>query len=308
MEKISFVVPAYNEELNIPILYSKIVEEMQKFHNNWEIIFINDGSQDRTLAVLQKYAQEDKRIKWIDLSRNFGHQAALTAGLDMASGDAIISMDCDMQDPPEVIGQMIEEWRKGYKIVYARRKNRKDSFLKKYTAIWYYKILYRFSDIEIPRNVADFRLIDREVLEILKNMQEKARYLRGMVAWTGYSHTFIDFERPDRLYGVSGYSWKKSWHLAMDGIINFSLLPVKIAFWAGIFVNLFAFLLLVFLVLSSLLTQQVYSANQWTLLLILFMLGLQFFMFWFLGEYISRIYDQSKDRPLYIIRHKNFDL
>jgi len=307
MEKISFVVPAYNEELNIPILYEKIVDEMQKFHQNWEIIFINDGSKDKTLEILKDFSKKDQRIKWIDLSRNFGHQSALTAGLDAATGDAIISMDCDLQDPPEVIGQMIEQWRKGYKIVYARRKNRQDNFLKKYTAIWYYKILYRFSDIQIPRNVADFRLVDREVLEILKNMKEKARYLRGMVAWTGFSHTFVDFERPERLYGISGYSWKKSWHLAMDGIMNFSMLPVKMAFWLGIILNSSAVLIAFYMIFNTLFTEKAYLLSQWALLLVLFGVGIQFFMFWFLGEYISRIYDQSKDRPLYIVKNKNFE-
>lgn len=270
----------------------------------WEMIFINDGSQDSTLAVLKDYAQRDSRIKYINLSRNFGHQAALTAGLDKANGDAIISMDCDLQDPPEVVSEMINKWREGYQIVYARRVNRQDNFLKKYTAIWYYKVLDRFSDTRIPRNVADFRLVDREVLEILKSMKEKARYLRGMVAWTGFPHAFVDFERPERLYGVSGYSWKKSWHLAMDGIINFTMLPIKLSFWLGTFFSVLATSISTY---SFLQNPQNQAINQWLSLLILWIVGFQFFMFWFLGEYISRIYDQSKDRPLYIIHNTNLE-
>ncbi len=304
MEKFSFVIPVYNEEQNIPVLYQKITEEMKSIGDNWEIIFVNDGSKDRSLDVLQEFAKNDKRVKWIDLSRNFGHQAALTAGLDQTTGDAIISMDCDMQDPPEIIGRMIEEWRKGYQIVYARRKNRKDSFLKKYTAIWYYQILYRFSETRIPRNVADFRLIDKVVLNELRSMTESSRYLRGMVSWLGFSYTFVDFDRPERLHGVAGYSWEKSMKLAMDGIMNFSLAPMKLAFWLGILFNIMGFLFLTFMLYDSIFKDVHYELIKWLTVAIFMAIGLQYVLLWILGEYVGRIYEESKNRPVYVISKK----
>jgi len=304
MENFSFVIPVYNEEQNIPVLYQKITEEMKKIGDNWEIIFVNDGSKDRSLEVLQEFAKNDKRVKWIDLSRNFGHQAALTAGLDQATGDAVISLDCDMQDPPEIIGQMIEEWRKGYEIVYARRKNRQDAFLKKYTAIWYYQILYRFSETQIPRNVADFRLIDKVVLKELRTMTESSRYLRGMVSWLGFSHTFVDFDRPERLHGVAGYSWEKSLKLAMDGIMNFSLAPMKVAFWLGILFNMMGFLFLNYMLYDTIFKDAHYELIKWLTVAIFMATGLQYVLIWILGEYVGRIYEESKNRPVYVINKK----
>lgn len=304
MEKFSFVIPSYNEALNIPVIYEKIVREMEAISQNWEIIYVNDGSKDNTMEVLRDMSAKDERVKWIDLSRNFGHQAALTAGLDYANGDAVISMDCDMQDPPELIGQMISEWKKGFKIVYARRKNRKDGFLKKTTAVWYYKILYKFSDTKIPRNVADFRLVDKIVLTELRTMTEHSRYLRGMVSWLGFSHTFVDFDRPERLHGQAGYTWGKSLKLAMDGIMNFSLAPMKLAFWLGVLFNVLGGLFLLYMTLDTLINHVRYELIKWLTVAIFMAVGLQYVLLWIMGEYIGRIYEESKNRPVYIIRNK----
>ncbi len=308
MEKISFVVPAYNEEKNIPLLYEKITELMRDAQVEWEMIFVNDGSMDNTLAVLKGYAQRDHRIKYINLSRNFGHQSALTAGLDKANGDAVISMDCDLQDPPEVVSQMIEKWREGYQIVYARRVNRQDNFLKKYTAIWYYKVLDRFSDTRIPRNVGDFRLIDKVVLMELRKMTEHSRYLRGMVAWLGFKHTFVDFDRPERLHGTPGYTWEKSIKLAMDGLLNFSLLPLKLGFLLGVFFVFLGLLFLAYMIFDTFVYQAKYELIKWLTVVIFMAFGGQFILIWILGEYVGRIYEESKERPVYIIHEiGNFD-
>lgn len=304
MEKYSFVIPSYNEALNIPVIYDKIAKEMEPISQSWEIIYVNDGSKDNSMEVLRDLSAKDERVKWIDLSRNFGHQAALTAGLDFANGDAVISMDCDMQDPPELIGQMIAEWKNGFKIVYARRKNRKDGFLKKTTAVWYYKILYKFSDTKIPRNVADFRLVDKVVLAELRTMTEHSRYLRGMVSWLGFSHTFVDFDRPERLHGQAGYTWGKSLKLAMDGIMNFSLAPMKLAFWLGVLFNVLGGLFLVYMTLDTIFNHVRYELIKWLTVAIFMAVGLQYVLLWIMGEYIGRIYEESKNRPVYIIRSK----
>ncbi|MFK5971381.1 MAG: glycosyltransferase family 2 protein [Candidatus Marithrix sp.] len=310
MQKISFVVPVYNEEKNIPLLYLKIVNLMTKFKEEWELIFINDGSNDKTIEILAKHSIQDKRVKYINLSRNFGHQAALTAGLDNVSSNtvAIISLDCDLQDPPEIIEEMINKWKSGYNIVYARRKSRKDNFIKKYTAILYYKLLDKFSDIKIPRNVGDFRLIDVIVLEHLKGMREKARYLRGMVAWLGFKYAFVDFNRPERIHGNTGYTFKKMLKLAMDGLLNFSFLPLRIGLFLGILSITLGILITIYMFFDITINNVYYPLYKWLVVFLFIFIGFQFMLLWILGEYIGRIYDESKQRPLYVIKEKtNFE-
>lgn len=304
MAQFSFVIPAFNEEENAPIVYPKLESIMAPIDKDWEIIFVNDGSRDRTMEVLRSLSDADPRVKWIDLSRNFGHQAALSAGLDYASGQAIISMDCDLQDPPEVVVEMIQKWNEGFKIVYARRSNRNDTFLKKVTAIWYYKLLYRFADTRIPRNVGDFRLIDRAVLLELQTLTERSRYLRGMVSWLGFSHTFVDFHRPERLHGNAGYTWNKSIKLAMDGLLNFSMAPMKLAFTLGILFNLLGLSFLAYMIYDSIANDSEYPLMKWLSVAIFMAVGLQYVLFWILGEYVGRIYEESKNRPVYVIRNK----
>jgi glycosyltransferase involved in cell wall biosynthesis len=277
---------------------------MKKHDRGFEIIFIDDGSRDKTKEVLTEMASNDKRLKIISLSRNFGHQAALTAGLNHAKGDAIISMDCDLQDPPEVIEQMIEKWKEGHDIVYARRKNRQDGFLKKHTALWYYKLLDRFSEVKIPRNVGDFRLIDKKVLIELLSMKEKAIYLRGMVAWMGYKYTFVDFDRPERIHGKTGYSWEKMIQLAMNGILNFSLLPLKIGFVIGTISIFLGFFFLIYMFFDAIINNSVYELIKWLAVVLFIFMGFIFILLWILGEYIGRIYNESKDRPTYIVNDK----
>ncbi|MBX7066628.1 MAG: glycosyltransferase family 2 protein [Parachlamydiales bacterium] len=303
---ISIIVPIYNEEGNILILYNELLSITDLISNKYdfEFIFVNDGSRDASWALLNEIASKDVRIKALKFSRNFGHQMALTAGYDIAEGDAIITMDADMQDPPKLILEMIQKWEEGSKIVYARRIDRKDTFMKKLTANLYYKFLDLISDVKIPRNVGDFRLIDQKVLKSLNRCREKARYFRGMVAWTGFPHTFIDFARPNRTAGATGYTWKKMFRLAFDGMTSFSMFPLKVAAYVGLFVIATGSAMFLYISFDALINQTNYPLFKWLVTVIYIFMGVQFILLWFIGEYIGRIHDQQKERPLYIIADK----
>jgi len=307
--KYSFIVPAYNEEKNIPALYERIYTLMKKISGSWELIFINDGSIDKTEKVLNELSEKDKNVKFINLSRNFGHQAALSAGLKFASGEAVISMDCDLQDPPEVIEKMITKWLEGNHIVYARRQNfRKDNFLKKTGSKIYYRIMGKFTGIDIPKNVGDFRLVDKKVLEEINQMPEHSRYLRGMVAWTGFKYAFVDYHRPDRQKGVSNYTLGKLAKLGMDGVFNFSMLPLRIGFILGLFSIISGFGLLLYQIIDVLLTGAYYHLYKWLVVILFIFMGFMFMLFWIIGEYIGKIYDDVRQRPIYVISGiKNFE-
>ena len=302
--KYSFAIPVYNEEENIDLIYGKLIEVMKSISDNYEIIFINDGSRDTSLDYLKRLAEKDTRVRYINFSRNFGHQAALTAGYAHATGDAIVSLDCDLQDPPSLITEMIEEWKKGFEIVYARRKKRSDKFFKKQTALLYYKILDKFSDVKIPRNVGDFRLIDKKVLDVVNHMSEKSKYLRGMVAWVGFKHTFVDYDRPERIHGETNYTLKKMLQLSMDGIINFSSIPLKMGFVLGSLTIMVGTLFLMYMVGDMIINDSDYELYKWLVVMLFIFLGINFVLIWLLGEYIGRIYKESKNRPYYIINEK----
>ncbi len=300
-KRYSFVIPAYNEEKNIPLIYDKIKAIMSDKSDNFELVFINDGSKDGTLFVLAELANADKKVKYINFSRNFGHQAALTAGLQYATGDAIITLDCDLQDPPEVVSEMIAKWNDGYDIVYARRRNRSDKFFKKQTAIMYYKLLDKFSDVKIPRNVGDFRLIDKKVSNVINSMPERARYLRGMVAWVGFKHTFVDFDRPERIHGETNYTLSKMLKLAMDGLFNFSNLPLRLGLILGVLSILTGLTFLGYMIGDVIVNKVVYQLYKVLTVVLFIFTGFSFVIMWILGEYIGRIYDEIKKRPLFII-------
>lgn len=306
---LSFVVPAYNEEKNVALLHQRVKTLMEKINEDYELIFINDGSRDNTLLALKSLAEKDKHIKIIHLSRNFGHQSALTAGLKFAKGDAVISMDCDLQDPPELIIKMYHKWKEGYDIVYARRMNyRKDNFLKKLGSKIYYRILNKFSFVDMPRNVGDFRLIDKVVLNEINNMPEHSRYLRGMVAWTGFSHTYIDYYRPDRVAGESAYSLNKLASLGMDGMFNFSVLPLRIGFYLGVITIFIGLGLLMYQIGDSLINGAYYHLYKWLIVVLFIFMGFMFMLMWIVGEYIWRIFNEVRSRPIYIIKEKiNFE-
>jgi len=302
---LSFVIPAYNEEKNTEIIYSRLLSLMSDKEENFEIIFVNDGSLDNTHEKLKQISESDDKVKVINFSRNFGHQAALTAGLKFAKGEAVITMDCDLQDPPEVITEMLQKWKEGFDVVYARRLNyRKDSLLKKLGSKIYYKILSKFSFIDIPRNVGDFRLIDRSVLIEINNMPEQSRYLRGMVAWTGFKHAFVDYHRPDRTEGVSAYSLSKLARLGMDGMLNFSALPLRIGFYLGLITTILGMALLFYQLGDVLINNVYYHLYKWLIVILFIFMGFMFMLIWIVGEYIGRIYNEVRSRPIYIIREK----
>jgi glycosyltransferase involved in cell wall biosynthesis len=301
--KYSFVVPAYNEEANIPGLYQRLCELQEKRTETWELIFINDGSFDKTSDVIKQIAIGNKHVKCIDLSRNFGHQAALSAGLKFAQGEVIISMDCDLQDPPEVIDQMIEKHEEGYHIVYARRQNyRKDNFIKKIGSKLFYRLTGKFTGIKIPKNVGDFRLIDKAVLEELNRMPEHSRYLRGMVAWTGFKHAFVDYHRPDREKGESGYTFGKLAKLGIDGVFNFSMLPLRFGFLLGLISIISGFGLLLYQILDVAINGVYYHLYKWLVVVLFIFMGIMFMLLWVIGEYIGKIYDDVRNRPLFIVK------
>ncbi len=298
----SYIIPAFNEEKNVNIIYQRLINLIQKNNYDYEIIFVDDGSRDNTKLELAKLAKIDKNLKIISLSRNFGHQAALTAGLNYAKGDAIITMDCDLQDPPEIIEQMIEKWKNGYDIVYARRKNyRDDNFFKKQASKIYYKILTRVADIQIPQNVGDFRLISKAVLNEINLMTEKSRYLRGMVAWTGFKHSFVDYYRPDREQGQPGYSFKKLMNLAVNGFVNFSFVPLRLGLFLGIISIILGLILLAYQIYDSLMNGVYYYLYKWLTVAMFIFMGFMFMLIWIIGEYIGKIYDEVRSRPIYII-------
>jgi polyisoprenyl-phosphate glycosyltransferase len=309
MVKYSFVIPAYNEEKNIVLIYEKINQLMIKTDGSWELIFVNDGSLDNTISSLNDLSIKDKRVKYISLSRNFGHQAALTAGLNHASGEAIISMDCDLQDPPEVVEELITKWKEGFDIVYARRLNfRRDNFLKKILSKIYYQTLGKVSDVRIPPNVGDFRLISKKVLTEIKKFPEHSRYLRGIVAWMGFNHTFVDYQRPDREFGKSSYSFHKLTSLAISGLMNFSVLPLRFGLFLGIFSIFSGCALLFYQIIDSLVNNAYYHLYKWLVVVIFIFLGFIFMLMWIIGEYIGKIYDEVRQRPIYLINEKvNFD-
>jgi len=304
--KLSFVIPAFNEEENIQVIYKRLITLTDKYSEmDYEIIFINDGSADKTLSILKGLSEKNKKLKYIDLSRNFGHQAALWAGLLHASGDAIISLDCDLQDPPELIEQMIAKWQDGFEVVYARRLNfRDDSFMKKIGSKIYYKLLDQITNIDIPQNVGDFRLIDKKVLKELYRMKERSKYIRGMVAWTGFKSSFVDYERPDREKGTSKYTIRKLIGLAISGMMNFSHIPLKLGLYMGVVSIISGFFLLGYQLVDVVVNDAYYHLYKWLVVVIFIFTGFLFMLIWILGEYIARIYDEIRDRPLFVARDK----
>ncbi len=299
----SIVIPVYNEEVVIEQTYRRLKQVMDSVAEPYELIFVNDGSIDRSAFLIKGFCAQDKSVKLLSFSRNFGHQIAITAGMDYASGAAIIVIDADLQDPPELIGEMISKWKEGYEVVYAKRTQRKgETFFKKQTAHLFYRILRASTDIDIPVDTGDFRLIDRKVCDEMKRLPEKNRYVRGLVSWVGFKQTAIEYERDERLAGKTKYSLKKMIKLCLDGLTSFSYKPLKLTGYTG---AIFIFLGLVYLVLLLPLKALSGSAVAGWNLVVAFqivMTGLILTMLGITGEYIGRIYDETRDRPLYIVR------
>lgn len=296
---ISIVIPIFNEEKNISLLYNAILQYVSE--SELEFVFVNDGSTDASILELLRLAEEDKRVKIISFTRNFGHQAALTAGIDYAKGDAIITMDADFQDPPEVLPLLIEQWKKGAKIVYARRSHRHDRFLKRWTAKVYYNLLYKASEIKIKGNIGDFRLIDVSVAEKLRKLREHSRYLRGLIPWLGYKFAIVDYVRPLRKKGHTKFNWLKMLRFAMNGLLNFSLLPLRMGLVAGIGIIFSGIVFLIYLAYRFLFDNQFYKLLEWLAVVNYILIGVLFIFIWFIAEYIGKIYEEVKGRPIYIV-------
>lgn len=306
-KKISFVIPMYYEEKVVEECYKRVKNVLNELSQyNHEIIVVNDGSTDETLPLLEKIAQKDKALKIISFSRNFGHQAAVTAGLKYVTGDAIVIIDADLQDPPELIKDMIKLWEDGNEVIYGKRKTRKgESAFKLFTAKMFYKTLNALSDVEIPKDTGDFRLVDRKVVDTINQMPEHNKFLRGLFSWVGYKQKAFEYERQERFAGKTKYPLKKMLKLASDGIIGFSTKPLKLVGILGIIAIAISFILLIYALISYIFNLNNLSAG-WTSIMvaITFFAGVQLLSIWIISEYIGKIYDESKRRPQYIIDKK----
>jgi polyisoprenyl-phosphate glycosyltransferase len=299
---ISIVLPVFNEIQTLPLLCSRLIEVMRRMGENYEVIFINDGSRDGSLTFLKKLAADDSRMKVVSLSRNFGHQMAITCGLDHARGAAVVVMDADLQDPPELIPMLIEKWREGYDVVYAVREQRQgESLFKRATAALFYRLIRKLSRIEIPADAGDFRLLSRRAVEALKATGERNRFVRGLVGWIGYRQTGVRFVREERTAGETKYPFRKMLKFAIDGITSFSFVPLQMATYFGFLISGASFLYIVYAVLQKLLTDR--PVTGWTSLMVamLFLGGVQLITLGVIGEYIGRIYEEVKQRPLYLV-------
>lgn len=306
-KKVTLVIPMYYEEKVADECYKRVKENLIKLNNyEYEIIFVNDGSTDKTLEILEKIAEKDENVKVISFSRNFGHQAAVTAGLQYVTGDAIVIMDADLQDPPELIQDMLKLWEEGNEVIYGKRKSRAgENAFKLFTAKMFYKTLNALSDVEIPKDTGDFRLVDRKVVDTINYLPEHNKFLRGLFSWVGYKQMPFEYERKERFAGETKYPLKKMLKLASDGIISFSTKPLKLVGALGIISIVISIIILIYALVSYACKLNNLSAG-WTSMMvaITFFSGVQLLSIWIMSEYIGRIYDETKQRPQYIINKK----
>jgi len=301
----SIIIPVYNEEAVIHETYRRLTKVMQSIAEPYELLFVNDGSGDRTAEIIEGFAGNDKCVKLLDFSRNFGHQIAITAGMDYARGDAVVIIDADLQDPPELILQMIEKWKEGYEVVYAKRSKRKgETLFKKWTASLFYRTLRLLTEVNIPLDTGDFRLMDRKVCDAMKSIHEKNRFVRGLISWVGFRHTAIEYVREERFAGETKYPIKKMLRFAMDGITSFSYKPLKLATYLGFVISFVSFVYLIISLGLKLFTTSTIAGWASLIACLLLLNGVILILLGILGEYVGRIYDETKNRPLYILRNK----
>ncbi len=306
MKQLSIIIPIFNEEQILPELFLRVTDAAKSITFDYELIFVNDGSKDRSIDILKQFSNEDKNVKYIDFSRNFGHQIAVTAGLDFSSGQAVVIIDGDLQDPPELIPEMYKKYKEGYPVVYAKRKERKgETLFKKLTAKLFYRILQKLTSIDIPLDTGDFRLIDRKVVDNLKKMTEQNKFLRGQIAWMGYKSTYVEFIRDERRFGNTGYPLSRMVKFAIDGITGFSNKPLVYVRNMGILVSIFAFLIMLYALYSYFVLERVITG--WTSMIVasMFIGGIQLLSIGIIGEYIGRINTDVRNRPLYFINESN---
>ena len=307
MKKVTIIIPAYNEEESLPYLYERLVKLMENNKNyNFEILFVNDGSKDKTIDIIKEYRKKDERVSYVDFSRNFGKETAMIAGMDYATGDCVIFMDADLQDPPELIPELLKWWEQGYDDVYAKRKSRKgETWLKKFTSKMYYRILQSLTKVEIQKDTGDFRLLDKRCVNALKKMRESQRCSKSMFSWIGYKKKEVLYNRDPRIAGKTKWNYKKLIDLAIDGITSFTTSPLRISTYISIptFIVLFGYF--IYVIIKSIITNIAIQAFQAIILLILFFSAIQILLFGIIGEYLGRIFNETKNRPLYFINEYN---
>ena len=298
----SIVIPVYNEAEVLPALYNRLTRVMEGLVEPYEIIFINDGSRDDSTMLLRDFQDRDARVKFLNFSRNFGHQIAITAGLDYSSGQAAVVMDADLQDPPEVIPRLIEQWRKGYDIVFAvRAKRQGEGFFKRATAALFYRLFRRMAATEIPLDAGDFRLMSRRAVEALQSIRERNRFIRGLAGWIGFRQTAVTYVRDVRQAGETKYPLKKMLRFALNGLLSFSVVPLQLASYLGFLISSIGFFYIVYAIGLKLFTDRVVLGWTSVMVAVLFLGGVQLISLGIIGEYIGRIYDEVKQRPLYVV-------
>ena len=307
MKKILIIVPAYNEEESLPFLYERLTKLIDSIENyEFEVLFINDGSKDKTLEMIKDLRKKDKRFCYVNLSRNFGKEVAMMAGLDYANGDAVIFIDADLQDPPELIPELIKYWEEGYDDVYAKRKSREgETFFKKFTSKMYYKVLQKMTRIEIQKDTGDFRLLDRRCVNALKKLRESQRNTKSMFSWIGYNKKEVLFDRDARIAGKTKWNYRKLVDLAIDGITSFTTSPLRLATYISIPTFIMLAIYTIYIIIKCFVIKEMVHAYQAIILLILFFSGIQILLFGIVGEYLGRIFNETKNRPLYFVDEYN---
>lgn len=298
----TIIAPVFNEVESLDILYERISQVMDTTGEPWELVLVDDGSTDGSTDKMRILAQKDNRVRPVIFARNFGHQIAVTAGLDYARGDAVVIIDADLQDPPEVILDLIAKWREGFEVVYAVRTERVgETWFKKFTASLFYRLIFRITDVKIPLDTGDFRLLDRKVVDVMCSMRERHRFLRGMAAWVGFTQTGVGYKREARFAGATKYPFKKMFKLALNAITGFSYFPLQLATYVGFIAAGISAIAIPLVVIARLMGNGTFLGQATTLIAVLFLGGVQLICLGILGEYIGRIYDEVKGRPLYIV-------
>ena len=299
----SIVAPIFNERENLPELYRRVRDTMDSTGEPWELVLVDDGSTDGSTEVIRNLAKEDECVRPVIFARNFGHQIAITAGWDYARGDAVVIIDADLQDPPELILEMAKKWKEGYEVVYAVRTEREgESWFKIWTASLFYRLIYRITDVKIPLDTGDFRLMDRKVVNVLRQMRERHRFPRGMSAWVGFKQVGVEYKRAARISGETKYPFRKMFRLALNAITSFSYFPLQVATFFGFASAGIAIIAIPVVVALRLAGSHFFEGQTTTLISVLFLGGVQLISLGILGEYVGRLYDEAKGRPLYIIR------
>ena len=304
MKKVTILIPCYNEEQSLPLLYqelSSLIDRHQAY--DWEILFVNDGSKDNTIHLIKQLSNQDNRIAYVDLSRNFGKEAAMLAGFDYATGDCMVIMDADLQHPPHIIPKMLKFWEEGYDDVYAKRTTRgKESWLRKNLSLLYYKLLQKTTRVEILQNVGDFRLLDRKCIDTLKQLRESERYTKGMFCWIGFNKKEIEFEQGDRVAGQTSWNYLGLFNLAIEGITSFTIAPLRLSTMIGIIVSLIAFIYMCVIIAKTLIRGEDVQGFPTLMVVILFLGGVQLLSLGIIGEYLGRIFHETKNRPVYVVK------